>query len=427
MDELQHRVKNTLATVGSIVNQTIGGTSDRTAMVETLKKRIGALAATHNLLTTENWRDASLQRILESELEPFDHRDRWVTMALLAAATAAYDDDRGSSEMPQWLRSASAAIGEAAFECPQCGLVAASSPLPCGCGRGQTLAALPHWIARKFRVERRVGAGGMGVVYLAHDTALDRDVALKTLPRLRPRAVAQLREEARAMASLNHESLATLYGLELWRGTPILVVEYFPNGTLAARLSSGPLSADAAVALGIRLARALVYMHGRAVHHRDLKPSNIAFTASGAAKLLDFGLATLSSPEEDAGDESSGCGTAIGARFVGTRGYAPPEALRGQPSSAQSDRWALAVVVLEAACGVNPLAAAHRNEARRETARADVTALYRQCLGAVPELRWFLDRALAPLPEDRFQTSDDFLAALEEVAGALAVRRSTRT
>src|SRR5258708_19166290 len=100
----------------------------------------------------------------------------------------------------------------------------------------------------------------MGVVYLAHDTALDRDVALKTLPNLRPHRVERLRDEARAMAALNHESLATLYGLASWRGTPILVVEYFPKGTLATRLSRAPLSPGATVALGVRLAPALAYM-----------------------------------------------------------------------------------------------------------------------------------------------------------------------
>jgi hypothetical protein len=352
---------------------------------------------------------------------PFDRRDRWVTVALLATATAAFDDGGGSSDMLEGLRSASAAIGEAAFECPRCGLVAASPPLPCDCGRGWTLAALPHWVAHKFRVERRVGAGGMGVVYLAHDPALDRDVALKTLPRVRPDAVARLRDEARAMAALNHESLATLYGLEIWRGTPILVVEYFPNGTLAARLSRGPLSPDNAVALGIRLARALVYMHARAVQHRDLKPSNIAFTASGAAKLLDFGLATLSSaPDPD--DELFDRAGTIGGPFIGTRAYAAPEALRGVPPSPDGDRWALAVVILEAASGVNPFAASHPGAAGREPTRVDVADLCEHRLGAAPELRRFLARALAPLPEARFRTSDDFLAALEDVAHTLAVR-----
>jgi hypothetical protein len=356
---------------------------------------------------------------------PFDRRDRWLTVALLLTAATAFEDNARSSETPEGLRSASAAaMDEAAFECPHCGLVTASPLLPCGCGRAATLAALPQWVAHKFRVERRVGSGGMGVVYLAHDSALDRDVALKTLPRLRPGAVARLREEARAMAALNHESLATLYGLEIWRGTPVLVVEYFPNGTLATRLSRGPLSPDDAVALGIRLARALVYMHARAVQHRDLKPSNIAFTASGAAKLLDFGLATLSSPA-DADDEPPDEGGMFGEPFVGTRRYAPPEALRGMPSSPNGDRWALAVVILEAASGVNPFATPHQTAARRGAPRVDLPGIGSQRLRAVPELRVFLERALAPLPGDRFHTSDDFLVALEGVADALAVRRPT--
>jgi hypothetical protein len=353
----------------------------------------------------------------------FDGRDRWLTVALMAAAAAAFDDDRHStmpSLDPSRHAAPAAVLGEVAFECPLCGIVAASAPLPCGCGSATTLAALPYSVADKFHVKRRIGSGGMGVVYLARDAVLDRDVALKTLPSLRPRAVERLRDEARAMAALNHESLATLYGLEIWRGTPILVVEYFPNGTLASRLSGGPLSPVEAVTLGIRLARALVYMHARAVLHRDLKPSNIAFTASGDAKLLDFGLATLSSPDVDA--EPADSGGTTGEPFIGTRGYAPPETLRGEPSSPSGDRWALAVVLVEAACGANPFAAGHRRATRREATRADLSEICSAKLRTVPELRAFLERALAPSPEHRFPTSGDFLAGLEVIAATLELR-----
>jgi hypothetical protein len=354
---------------------------------------------------------------------PFDRRDQWLTVALIAATAAAFDDDsrwRESSEHPGLRSAAAAAPGEAAFECPLCGIVTGALPLRCDCGSTATLAALPHWVAAKFRVKRRIGSGGMGVVYLARDAVLDRDVALKTLPCLQPGAVERLRDEARAMAALNHESLATLYGLEIWRGTPVLVVEYFPKGTLASRLSLGPLSLEDAVALGIRLARALVYMHARAVLHRDLKPSNIAFTASGAAKLLDFGLATLSSPGID--DEASDRSGTADERFIGTRGYAPPEALRGEPSSPSGDRWALAVVMLEAASGVNPFATGRRSVTRDGGPRDEVSGICSASLRTAPELRAFLERALAPSPEHRFQTSDDFLAGLEDVADALALR-----
>jgi serine/threonine protein kinase len=346
-----------------------------------------------------------------------------LTVALMAATATAFDDDsrwRESGERPGRRPPPAVDLSEAAFECPVCGIVTALLPLPCDCRRAATLAALPHRVGDKFLVKRRVGSGGMGVVYLARDAVLDRDVALKTLPSLQPRAVERLRDEARAMAALNHESLATLYGLEIWRGTPVLVVEYFPNGTLASRLSRGPFSPGDTVALGIRLARALVYMHANAVLHRDLKPSNIAFTASGAAKLLDFGLAALSSAGID--NEVSDGGGMAGWRFIGTRSYAPPEAFRGAPSSSTGDRWALAVVLLEAVSGVNAFSTGHRRVTRRGGARAAVSSARSAGLGAVPELRAFFERALAQSPEHRFHTSDDFLAGLESVADALALR-----
>jgi len=348
----------------------------------------------------------------------FDRRDRWFMLALVAAAVAPFDADRPVRTTPgdRGTRSATAgARDEVAFECPVCGIVGPSAPLPCGCGGPTAVAHLPHIVADKFRVDRRIGSGGMGVVYLAHDTAVDRDVALKTLPSLRPRSVERLRDEARAMAALNHDSLATLYGLEIWCGTPILVVEYFPQGTLAKRLSLAPLSPRETVALGVRLARSLSYMHSRAVHHRDLKPSNIAFTASGAAKLLDFGLATLSSRANEDDERFHDAGV-NGEPFVGTPAYAPPEAFLGVRSWQNGDRWALAVVMLEAASGISPFAAACPGAHCAATRVADLCS---RCLQSTPELRVFLERALAPSPGDRFQTSDDFLAALEDVADAL--------
>jgi hypothetical protein len=182
---------------------------------------------------------------------PFTKRDSWLVAALTTAAAAVWTIDPGDPS------------GEAAWECNGCGAVADCRPVPCGCDSPPALAALPHRVSGKFIIERRIGAGGMGVVYLGRDTTLDRLVALKTLPDLRDGAVSRLRKEARAMASLNHESLATLYGLEVWRRTPVLVVEYLPGGTLAQQLAGGPLSPAAALSLGVAVARALEYMHAR--------------------------------------------------------------------------------------------------------------------------------------------------------------------
>jgi hypothetical protein len=354
---------------------------------------------------------------------PFDRRDGWLIVTLLAAATAAFDRNRlGASPASEpagaGIRRARA-FDEVAFECSACGGVAPSRPLPCDCGAAAALAALPYCVARKFLVQRRLGSGGTGIVYLARDTTLDRDVALKTLPGLRRDAVRSLRDEARAMAALNHESLATLYGLEMWCGTPVLVVEYFPRGTLARRLAERSLPPADAVALGIRIARALVYMHAMGVLHRDLKPSNIAFSATGAAKLLDFGLATLVSSSTGVDNGPFGGVGTIRERLVGTPAYVPPETYHGAPPSPAVDLWALSVIILEAVSGVNPFSATHRGRrARRAAILPDVCSL---SLRSVPPLRAVLERALAPAPALRFQTSPEFHAALESVADALAV------
>ena len=257
-------------------------TTNDIAMMAPLRERGGGIAAVAALGHGRGGR-------------ALDRRDRWFIRALVAAAAAAWAalecETPGDAGSVYAGRGDTA--GEAAFECAGCGLVMKSNPGSCRCGDRPVLASLPWRVGAKFVVVRRIGAGGMGVVYLARDTTLDRDVALKTLPGLRGGAAARLRGEARAMAALNHESLATIYGLEFWRRTPILVVEYFPEGTLAGRLWRGRLSPDEALAIGVRLAQALTYMHARGVLHRDLKPSNVGLTAAGVPKLLDFGLATL--------------------------------------------------------------------------------------------------------------------------------------
>jgi tRNA A-37 threonylcarbamoyl transferase component Bud32 len=284
---------------------------------------------------------------------PYDRVDRWFISTLLTGAAAAW----GAAESPRDRE-------EAAFECGRCGLVSEAAPAACGCDGSQLLASLPKRLAGKFDVVRRLGAGGMGVVYLARDAALGRDVALKTLPRLREGSVARLRDEARAMAALNHGAVATIYGLELWRRTPVLVVEYFAAGTLAERLARGSLPRAEVLALGIRLADALTYMHERGVLHRDLKPSNIGLTSDGVTKLLDFGL-------------SAEVGTP-----AGTLAYLPPEALDGAPPDTAVDIWGLSTVLIQAGGG------------------------------QFEDLAGFFKRALAPSREDRFQSSAEFRDAL---------------
>ena len=331
---------------------------------------------------------------------PFDRHQLWFLTTLAAAAGASWDLQQSVPHRSAGRTRRTSA--EVAFECLSCGRVRDSAQLTCGCTAGLSLAALPRRLGNKFVIERRLGSGGMGVVYLARDTRLDRMVALKTLPRLRDGAVAHLRREARAMAKLNHPSLATIYGLEMWRGTPVLVVEYFPAGTLADRLAVAPLTDSETIRLGMRLAGALDYMHARGMLHKDLKPANVAMS-DGLPVLLDFGLVSLGSPE------SSEAGSYADDRPAGTRGYLPPEAYGGSTATRAIDLWALAVVMLEALSGSRPEA-----EFSATHEAADLTVALRRAPDLVP----FFQRALAHDASRRFRTAGEMATALREIERA---------
>ena len=241
-----------------------------------------------------------------------------------------------------------AADPQSARECPMCGIVAPTDTgSRCECGVAYEETPTPAFLAGKFRVDRRLGAGGMGVVYLAHDVRLGRDVAVKTLPALAGHGLVRLQEEARTMAALAHPAIAQVYGLETWRGRPLLIVELLPGGTLAARLDRGPLSASAAVGVAVTVAEALAVLHRAGYLHGDIKPSNIGFTSDGAAKLLDFGLAHLTD------DRNQPAG--------GTVLYTSPELLAGGAAGAADDIWALCVVLYEMVVGRHPFIGGDRN------------------------------------------------------------------
>jgi len=245
-------------------------------------------------------------------------------------------------------------LDEVALQCQRCRRVEDRNVArpQCECGGSWQPAALPKRVLGRFELREWIGAGGMGVVYRASDVSLARDVALKTLPRLSDGSAERLMTEARTMASLSHEDVAVVYGVEQWRGTPLLAMEYLPGGTLAAQMRRGQLSEGALVALVRQVARSLARVHARGLYHGDIKPSNIGIGPGGAAKLLDFGLSRALSaqprPELDAE------GAAARAPLGGTWAYLPLEVRDGAAPGPGLDLWALGVVLCEALLGTHP-------------------------------------------------------------------------
>jgi hypothetical protein len=265
-----------------------------------------------------------------------------------------------------------------AAECSACGHVMAHEATACTeCGQSVQSCPLPQSLFGKYRLERRVGKGGMGVVYRATDLSLGRTVALKTLPATSPEDAARLRREARAMAAITHPNLALIFGVEAWQGTPILVIEYLAGNTLAERLAAGPLGWGEALQLSLILANALERAHASGILHRDVKPSNIGFTEEAVPKLLDFGLVHIAQHDVVVwtGDLALN-GTATESGVSGTPLYMSPEALAGERSDPTFDLWSLGVVAFEAIAGRHPF--------ERETPGETLQAIQ---LGRAIELR----------------------------------------
>jgi len=210
-----------------------------------------------------------------------------------------------------------------------------------------------------FEVIGPLGAGGMGEVYRARDTRLDRTVALKSLPLAfaeDPERLSRFEREAKMLASLAHPNIAGIYGLEDVSGKPYLALEFVDGETLAQRLSRGPLSIRETLEIGTQIASAIEAAHERGIVHRDLKPGNIMITSSGTAKVLDFGLAKGGATEVSSAPNFSMTPTmglsATGAGIIlGTAPYMSPEQARGRGVDRRADVWAFGCVLYECLTG----------------------------------------------------------------------------
>jgi len=220
------------------------------------------------------------------------------------------------------------------------------------------LALAPGTHLGVYEVTAQIGEGGMGQVYRARDTKLDRDVALKILPELfahDPDRLARFEREAKTLASLNHPNIAAIYGLEETDGFRALVLELVEGPTLADRIAQGPLPLDDALPIARQIAEALEAAHDKGVIHRDLKPANVKVTLDGKVKVLDFGLAKLleadaSTPALTQSPTLSVHATHAGV-ILGTAAYMSPEQARGKPVDRRTDIWAFGCVLFEMLTG----------------------------------------------------------------------------
>ena len=287
------------------------------------------------------------------------------------------------------------------------------------------MTATPEQIG-PYTIDREVGRGGMGVVYLATDTRLDRKVAIKALPEhfaQEPERLARFEREAKLLASLSHPNIAGVYGLEEAGGARHLVMEFVEGRTLAEHLASGPIAVDESLRIAVQIAAGVEAAHEAGVIHRDLKPGNIIVTPDGKAKVLDFGLAreiegrgssldlsrtpTMTSPPPSP-SHHTGAG-----QIIGTAAYMSPEQARGRRIDRRTDIWSFGCVLYEMLTGDSPY--------RGETVTDSLGAI----LHKEPEwdrlprdtpatVRLLLRRCLAKDPERRLRDIGDARVEIEE-------------
>jgi serine/threonine protein kinase/tetratricopeptide (TPR) repeat protein len=277
---------------------------------------------------------------------------------------------------------------------------------------GRPAVRVPSALVSHYRLMEPLGSGGMGVVYRAEDTTLGRTVALKFLPPQivhDPKQVQRFREEARTASVLNHPNICTIYEVAEEQGELFIAMEFVEGRPLSESIRDSGMPTSSVVRYGRQIAAALEHAHARGVIHRDLKPLNIVITPDGDAKILDFGLAKRTDPNEVTRKTLQAV-TATTIGLAGTMPYMSPEQLEGTEATARSDIWALGVVLYEMAAGARPFKGDN---------------LYRLCTGIIqepfpplaetvpPGLAAVIGRCLEKEPARRYQRAGEVRAALE--------------
>src|SRR5262245_7303336 len=273
----------------------------------------------------------------------------------------------------------------------------------------------------RYRLLSTLGAGGMGEVYHALDTRLDREVAVKILPAClaeNPDAMQRFEREAKAVAALSHPNILSIHDFGNEQGVSYAVMELLKGETLRSRLSHGALPWRKAVGIGVEIAEGLAAAHAKGITHRDLKPENIFLTSDGRTKILDFGLARVNAASSDESITSAPTVPRITepGLVMGTIGYMSPEQLRGEKADAPSDIFSFGCVLYEMISGQRAFRGKTPMETNAAILRDDPPELADSGKHTPAELERVMTRCLEKNPAERFQSARDLAFALKEIS-----------
>ncbi|UCG59067.1 MAG: serine/threonine protein kinase, partial [Phycisphaerales bacterium] len=264
-----------------------------------------------------------------------------------------------------------------------------------------------------FEIVEMIGRGGMGVVYLARDTKLDRSVAIKSMPaelQANSKARTRFTREAKLLASLSHPNIGVIHEIiEPTEGSAYLVLEYVPGQTLAEHMEQEPLRLKDTLSIGLQIAEAISAAHEKGIIHRDLKPSNIKITPDGRVKVLDFGLAKTAISKSTAAEPT----VTQAGRVIGTPAYMSPEQARGKPMDRRTDIWSFGCLLYEMLTGHLPFEGETTTDilARIIEREPDWNLLPQSTPMNVRVLLW---RCLAKDPHRRLQHMGDVVLEIDE-------------
>jgi eukaryotic-like serine/threonine-protein kinase len=291
------------------------------------------------------------------------------------------------------------------------------------------MAVTPGQKIGPYQISALIGAGGMGEVYRARDSRLGRDVAIKLLPSsfsADPDRLQRFAQEARAAAALNHPNILAIYDIGEWEGAPYIVSELLEGETLRSRLRNGPLPARKAVDYALQITRGLAAAHDKGIVHRDLKPENIFLTEDGRAKILDFGLAKLTRPDQN--DSSSDAATVQVATDVGlvmgTAGYMSPEQVRGKIADQRSDLFSFGAILYEMVSGKRAFHGDSAADTMSAILKEEPPELSESARNVPPALERVVRHCLEKSPAQRFQSASDIAFSLEALTEISATRQS---